>query len=235
MTLTDTGPLVALVNKNDPNPTRCVAATKRLSAGPLVTTWPCFTEAMYLLFQAGGYPAQAELWRWRTAGRLVLHDLTGGEVDRMAVLVEPRRWIMAEQATIKADQVEGLPDLILEKVREVIREEIKPVPEDMDKLRRSPAGTMIRLEEQVKALDMKMDQRFEVVDQRFEVVDQRFAAVDQRFTAVDQKIEGLKSEMERRFSDLKESMDHQFSSMKWILALIFPLLLTILGKLFLIK
>lgn len=91
MTFTDTGPLVALVNKNDPNHTRCVTATRHLLAGPLVTTWPCFTEAMYLLFQAGGYPAQAELWRWRAAGRLVLRDLTGGEVDRMAALMDKYR------------------------------------------------------------------------------------------------------------------------------------------------
>lgn len=48
MTLTDTGPLVALINRNDPNHTACVEAAKRLHAGPLVTTWPCFTEAMYL-------------------------------------------------------------------------------------------------------------------------------------------------------------------------------------------
>jgi uncharacterized protein len=33
------------------------------------------------------YPAQVELWRWRTAGRLVLHDLSGDEVDRMAALM----------------------------------------------------------------------------------------------------------------------------------------------------
>ena len=88
MTLTDTGPLLALVNKNDPNHRKCLDVTKRLPAGPLVTTWPCFTEAMYLVFQAGGYPAQAELWRWRTAGRLSLHDLTGNEVDRMAALMD---------------------------------------------------------------------------------------------------------------------------------------------------
>jgi len=43
---------------------------------------------MYLIFQAGGYPAQAELWRWRTAGRLVLQDLSGGEMDRMAALMD---------------------------------------------------------------------------------------------------------------------------------------------------
>lgn len=88
MTLTDTGPLVALINKNDPNHRRCLDAAKRLPAEPLVTTWPCFTEAMYLVFQAGGYPAQAELWRWRTAGRLVLHDLTAGEMERMATLMD---------------------------------------------------------------------------------------------------------------------------------------------------
>jgi predicted nucleic acid-binding protein len=43
---------------------------------------------MYLVFQAGGYPAQAELWRWRTAGRLSLHELTGNEIDRMAALMD---------------------------------------------------------------------------------------------------------------------------------------------------
>ena len=88
MTLTDTGPLVALVNKNDPNHRRCLAVTRRLPAGPLVTTWPCFTEAMYLVFQAGGYPAQAELWRWRMAGRLSLHDLTGNEMEQMVALMD---------------------------------------------------------------------------------------------------------------------------------------------------
>lgn len=88
MTLTDTGPLVALVNRNDPNHRRCLDATKRLPTGPLLTTWPCFTEAMYLVFQAGGHPAQAELWRWRTADRLSLHNLTESEIARMAALMD---------------------------------------------------------------------------------------------------------------------------------------------------
>jgi hypothetical protein len=46
---------------------------------------------MYLVFQAGGYPAQAELWRWRIAGRLALHDLTRDETDRMAALMDKYR------------------------------------------------------------------------------------------------------------------------------------------------
>ena len=54
MILTDTGPLVALIRRNDENHAACSAffATQR---GPLLTTWPCFAEAMYLLFRAGGF------------------------------------------------------------------------------------------------------------------------------------------------------------------------------------
>lgn len=91
MTLTDTGPLVALINRNDPNHVRCVAAIKQLPYGPLVTTWPCFTEAMYLVFRAGGFPAQAALWQLRSSNRLRLYDLSDSEADRMAELMETYR------------------------------------------------------------------------------------------------------------------------------------------------
>ena len=135
---------------------------------------------------------------------------------------------MAEQITIRADQIEGLPDLILEKVREVLREEVKPAPEDMEQLRRSPAGAMIRLESKVEALDEKVDQRFDAlkseIDQRFEAVDQRFDAVDQRFEAVNQ-----------RFDDLKEYVTHRFTVVQWALALVLSAQLIILGKLFVMK
>lgn len=87
MTLTDAGPLVALINRNDPNHGVCSEAAKGLPRGRLVTTWPCFTEAMYLLHKAGGHPAQASLWRLRETGRLVLHDVGEGEPARMAALM----------------------------------------------------------------------------------------------------------------------------------------------------
>ncbi len=88
MIVTDTGPLVALTNRNDPNHAACVMATASLPSGPLLTTWPCFTEAMYLLFRAGGYPAQEALWKLRSRGRLVLHDLSEAEIDRMVELMD---------------------------------------------------------------------------------------------------------------------------------------------------
>jgi predicted nucleic acid-binding protein len=87
VTLTDTGPIVALINKNDPNHARCLAAVRNLPLAPMITSWPCFTEAMYLLHRAAGHAGQAALWNWRSAGRLRLLDLTAEEIDRMAVLM----------------------------------------------------------------------------------------------------------------------------------------------------
>jgi predicted nucleic acid-binding protein len=91
MNLVDTGPLVALINKNDPQHGVCVQAARRLPKEPLITSWPCFTEAMYLLFRTCGYPAQRELWRWCQEKLLFLHLPAQDEVERMAVLMDKYR------------------------------------------------------------------------------------------------------------------------------------------------
>lgn len=87
MTLTDAGALVALLDADDPYHAACVAAAERLPADPMLTTWVRFTEAMYLLGTVGGHQYQAALWSLRNAGRLLLHDLTSTETDRMAALM----------------------------------------------------------------------------------------------------------------------------------------------------
>jgi predicted nucleic acid-binding protein len=51
--LTDAGPLVALLDCGEPDHVRCREALERLH-GPMLTTWPTFTEAMSLLGEAGG-------------------------------------------------------------------------------------------------------------------------------------------------------------------------------------
>ena len=83
MTLTNTGPLVALLDKDDSNHVVCANATKSLPASPFLTTWPCFTKAMYLLGEVGGYRYQVELWKLQQTKRLILHVLTAAEIDRM--------------------------------------------------------------------------------------------------------------------------------------------------------
>lgn len=88
MILTDTGPLVALLDDDDSYHASCVAVARHLPAEALLTTWPCFTEAMYLLGEVGGYRYQSVLWRLRMDGRLRLHDSTAVEADRMAILME---------------------------------------------------------------------------------------------------------------------------------------------------
>ncbi len=83
MILTDTGVLVALLDVDDSHHSACLTAIGSLPASPMLTTWPCFTEAMYLLGSVGGHRYQAALWKLRTGGRLVLRDLTPAETDRM--------------------------------------------------------------------------------------------------------------------------------------------------------
>lgn len=73
VTLTDTGPLVALVDKDDKHHADVTETLKRLPKVPLLTTWPCLTEAMYLLYQSIGYSAQEDLWRYVQQGVLRLY------------------------------------------------------------------------------------------------------------------------------------------------------------------
>ena len=69
MTLTDAGALVALVDKTQSQNPRCRATFVTLSL-PLVTTWPAFTEAMYLVYQLGGWPLQRNLWAYTEQKRM---------------------------------------------------------------------------------------------------------------------------------------------------------------------
>jgi predicted nucleic acid-binding protein len=86
--LTDSGPLLALLDRRDPYHARCHETARRLPRGGLLTTLPCFTEAMYMVGQAGGYKSQASLWAMRSRGDLLLHTMTTTEIDRAEELME---------------------------------------------------------------------------------------------------------------------------------------------------
>jgi predicted nucleic acid-binding protein len=89
--LCNTGPLVALIDRDDPHHSRCVEALGALPASALVTTWPCFTEAMCLLGRAGGLSAQDALWGYLADGLVVLHAPEAAEWDRMRALMRQYR------------------------------------------------------------------------------------------------------------------------------------------------
>ncbi len=87
MTLTDAGPLIAIIDADEPDHAACLEALDRLTL-PLVTTWPAFTEAMYLLARAGGIRGQRALWQLVRTGRLVVADLSQSAIDRTARLMD---------------------------------------------------------------------------------------------------------------------------------------------------
>ena len=87
MTLTDAGPLVALLDADEADHERCRAALEVLRL-PLRTTWPAFTEAMYLIGRAGGWTGQKALWRLVLRGDLVIAPPPTNTTERAAVLME---------------------------------------------------------------------------------------------------------------------------------------------------
>ena len=87
MTLTDAGPLVALIDADEFDHEACLQVLDDVSL-PLVTTWPAFTEAMYLLGRAGGAKGQRALWRLVQTDRLVLAELSPAAVERSARLMD---------------------------------------------------------------------------------------------------------------------------------------------------
>src|SRR5207249_4828954 len=88
--LTDVGPLVALIDLDEPAHDRCVEVLKS-EVGPMVTTWPAFTEAMYLVQRAGGWRFQDALWQMRERRGLVIHELDAESTDRSRALMAAYR------------------------------------------------------------------------------------------------------------------------------------------------
>ena len=88
MNLVDTGPLIALIDKGQGEVhTRCIAACQQMK-GPLVTTWPCFTEAMYFLAELRGWSGQQVLWQYLDREALLIHQADDTECQRMRALME---------------------------------------------------------------------------------------------------------------------------------------------------
>lgn len=90
MILTDAGPLVAMVDQGEPDHKACVACLPNLK-GPMVTTWPAFTEAMYLLGEAGGWRAQETLWNMLHQGDLEIAVQGSDDYERMRFLMQKYR------------------------------------------------------------------------------------------------------------------------------------------------
>ncbi|HEU0302118.1 MAG TPA: hypothetical protein VFR37_21865 [Longimicrobium sp.] len=79
--------MVAMVDRDDPYQVRCIAALTRLPPDDFVTTWPCLTEAMYLLGVRYGPVAQEDLWAYVAEGVIKLHQPAADEWERVRALM----------------------------------------------------------------------------------------------------------------------------------------------------
>ena len=113
MILTDAGPLVAILDRGEQHHEACVASLEQL-AGPMVTTWPAFTEAMYLLGEAGGWRAQDALWRLIEQRDLQLAPQGPEQGERMRALMEEYRdrpMDLADASLVALAEAYGLRDI----------------------------------------------------------------------------------------------------------------------------
>jgi len=109
--LVDTGPLVALFNKNDNYHERCVRSLKTLRT-PLLTVWPVITEAMYLLSFSGA--AQDALWEWFKRDAMSLAALFAADIPRIQQLMKKYRDLpmdLADAALIRVAERDKLRSL----------------------------------------------------------------------------------------------------------------------------
>ncbi|WP_165249457.1 type II toxin-antitoxin system VapC family toxin [Paludisphaera soli] len=111
MILCDAGPLFALVDPRQAElHRRCKDALPGLSS-PLVTTWPSFTEAMYLAHRWGGWAMQRILWRFVGESVLSFHEPAPGEAARMVELMERYRDVpmdLADASLVAAAEALGV-------------------------------------------------------------------------------------------------------------------------------
>lgn len=82
--LVDAGPLIALLDRSDPDHQKCREALKEVK-DPLFTVWPALTEAMYLLHFS--WKAQSALWEMVETEILKLFLLDHQDAARMKELM----------------------------------------------------------------------------------------------------------------------------------------------------
>ena len=88
--LVDAGPLIAILDHTDRDHRACVEALRHLPQ-QLITTWPTFAEALYMLGRYAGWPDQDALWQFVLRGNVVLHDLDETCLQRAYELMKKYR------------------------------------------------------------------------------------------------------------------------------------------------
>ncbi len=108
MILADAGPLVALIHASDKHHQECREALASFRE-PLLTVWPAFTEAMYLL--GFSHEAQDALWQILQSDALWMADLGDEDYPRMRELMRKYRDLpmdLADAALVRVAEREDI-------------------------------------------------------------------------------------------------------------------------------
>ena len=106
--LVDTGPLVALLDRSDPDHAACQETLGSLNDS-MVTVWPVVTEAMYML--RAYWQAQEALWEMIETGAVEILPLGIDDVPRMKELMRKYRDLpmdLADAALVRVAERERL-------------------------------------------------------------------------------------------------------------------------------
>ena len=106
--LVDTGPLVALLDRSDPDHAACQETFSSLNDS-MVTVWPVVTEAMYML--RAYWQAQEALWEMIEMGAVEILPLGREDVPRMKELMHKYRDLpmdLADAALVRVAERERL-------------------------------------------------------------------------------------------------------------------------------
>jgi predicted nucleic acid-binding protein len=90
MILCDAGVLLCLVDRTQTHHSAYRNMVKGL-AKPLVTTWPCLTEAMYLALNRGGWEMQRQLGQLFLDKLLIIYEIEENDYRRLFELMERYR------------------------------------------------------------------------------------------------------------------------------------------------
>jgi uncharacterized protein len=90
MILCDAGVLFCLVDRTQPKHKDYRNAIPSL-ASPLITTWSCLTEAMYLALHRGGWPMQKQLGQLLLDRLLIVYEVEAVDYRRLLILMEQYR------------------------------------------------------------------------------------------------------------------------------------------------
>ena len=118
---------------------------------------------------------------------------------------------MGEPVMLREEDVVRIGDYVKPWLREMVNH-VVPRAETVD----VPAALlerMVRVEEELKALRVLMDERFGFMERRFEAVDKRFEDMNKRFEDMNKRFEDLIGHVDKRF----ETVDKRFNTLTWMI------------------